>query len=64
VKFSDFIFEKKLGKAASLLLADKKKSVSKIVESLGYLNLSYFSKIFKEKYGFTPSQYKKYHTLN
>lgn len=33
-------------------------SVTEVAYSLGYMNLSYFIKIFKEKYNLTPKQYK------
>jgi len=33
--------------------------LSEIAERLGYFNLPHFSKIFKEKYGMTPVQFRK-----
>ncbi|MDR1771398.1 MAG: AraC family transcriptional regulator [Hungatella sp.] len=33
-----------------------------IISFLGYETSSYFTRIFKNKYGVTPSQYKKEHT--
>ncbi|HCK3395609.1 TPA: AraC family transcriptional regulator, partial [Clostridioides difficile] len=30
-----------------------------IIENVGYENLTYFYKIFKNKYGITPKEYKK-----
>lgn len=33
-------------------------SVTEVAYSLGYMNISYFIKIFKEKYNLTPKQYK------
>jgi AraC-type DNA-binding domain-containing proteins len=59
INFSDFILDKKFEKAAELLISEKKASVSYVAERLGYLNLPYFSKLFKEKYGMTPIQYRK-----
>lgn len=56
--FSDYIIEIKFKRAAELLLQSRLE-VSQIAEKLGYLNLSYFSKLFKEKYGVTPVQYRK-----
>jgi AraC-like DNA-binding protein len=56
--FSEHIVNKKLEKA-SYLLESQNLSVKDISESLGYFKLSYFSKIFKEKYGVTPTQYRK-----
>ncbi|PQJ80614.1 helix-turn-helix domain-containing protein [Polaribacter porphyrae] len=34
-------------------------NISQIVYSIGFSSRSYFSKIFKEKYGLTPNQFKK-----
>tara|TARA_R110002126_G_scaffold77796_3_gene193953 strand:+ start:18945 stop:19970 length:1026 start_codon:yes stop_codon:yes gene_type:complete len=34
-------------------------NISQIVYSIGFSSRSYFSKIFKEKYGVTPNQFKK-----
>lgn len=34
-------------------------NISQVVYSIGFTSRSYFSKIFKEKYGVTPNQFKK-----
>ena len=34
-------------------------NISQIVYSIGFSSRSYFSKIFKEKYGITPNKFKK-----
>ncbi|WP_245585041.1 helix-turn-helix domain-containing protein [Psychroserpens burtonensis] len=34
-------------------------NVSQVVYSIGFTSRSYFSKIFKEKYGITPNEYRK-----
>ncbi|WP_334056202.1 BLUF domain-containing protein [Polaribacter sp. P097] len=39
-------------------------SISEIVYKVGLNSRSYFSKIFKEKYGLIPKEYKKYHHLS
>lgn len=39
-------------------------NVSQVVYSIGFSSRSYFSKIFREKYGCTPNQFKKKNTLN
>lgn len=59
VNFSVFITEQKLLKAGDLLLHDKKRKVTEVANALGYYNHSYFSSIFKEKFGVTPAQYRK-----
>ncbi len=58
VNFSDYIIDMKFKKAVDLLIQSRLE-VSEIAERLGYLNLSYFSKLFKEKYGMTPVQFRK-----
>lgn len=44
---------------AEQLLTDTQKSVEEISEIVGYHNKGYFYKIFREKYGTTPSRYRK-----
>lgn len=43
---------------AVYLLSSSKLSVSDIIESVGYDNSSYFYRIFKEKYGMSPKEYR------
>lgn len=59
ISFSDYILDKKLEKAAELFATEGDKSIAEIAEKLGYLTPAYFSKIFKGKYGMTPTLYKK-----
>lgn len=61
IHFSDFVVQTKFEKATQLLLSDPSKKISDIAEELGYSNLTYFTKLFKEKYGMTPTQYRKSH---
>ncbi|MGN0764047.1 MAG: helix-turn-helix domain-containing protein, partial [Aristaeellaceae bacterium] len=59
VNFKEYVSEKKLEKAAEKL--KKPDAVVKTVANeLGYYNVSNFIKIFKEKFGYTPGQYKNY----
>lgn len=44
---------------ASQMLKESDLPVSRIATSVGYNNYSYFTKIFKNKYGMTPSQYQR-----
>lgn len=44
---------------ASRMLLSSKASIISIAEEAGYDNLSYFNRIFKNKYHMTPSQYRK-----
>lgn len=54
---TDFVRNFRLERAAQLL-EQKSDSVSQIAYQVGFDNLSYFAKCFKEKYGRTPSDYK------
>ena len=44
---------------AAELLKKSRKSISEIAKACGFSTVSYFSKIFKEKYGITPGTYRK-----
>ena len=59
INFSDFVINKKFEKATMLLLSCRQMSVTEIAEALGYFNPSYFTKLFKEKFGMTPVQLRK-----
>lgn len=52
----DYLKNIRLLKAKELL---KKHNVTEVAYSVGYENISYFIKLFKNKYGVTPKQYKK-----
>ena len=51
----EYIKNKKLQRASVYL---KEINVTDVAYNLGYRNLSYFIKIFKDRYGLTPKQYK------
>lgn len=53
-----YIVELRLNQAASLLRYSKM-SVREVSRKVGYVNQSHFMKIFKEKYGLSPLQYRK-----
>lgn len=61
MNFSTYVLDKKLEKAASLLVENPQMSIANIADSIGYFNLSYFANLFKKKFGLTPSQYRKKH---
>ena len=46
-------------KKASLLLENKEGNVSEVMYDVGFSNLSYFSKCFREEFGVTPKEYIK-----
>lgn len=56
---TDFIRQQRLKLAAKLLLEETEKSITEVAFQSGFVNMSYFSKCFKEKYGCTPSDYIK-----
>jgi signal transduction histidine kinase/ligand-binding sensor domain-containing protein/CheY-like chemotaxis protein/AraC-like DNA-binding protein len=45
-------------KKASLMLRNKQGNISEIMYSVGFSNLSYFSKCFKKEYGMSPKDYQ------
>lgn len=57
--FSEYVKELKLEKASDMLIQYKDQDITAIADKLGYLTPSYFSKLFKEKFGLTPTQYRK-----
>ena len=46
--------------AAKELLSDTKTPISQVASEVGYDNYSYFTKIFKEKTGVSPGDYRKH----
>lgn len=54
----DFIRNIRL-KQASILLSEKKLTVSEIAYATGFSNISHFSNSFKELYGVPPSEYRE-----
>lgn len=56
--YSAYVQQIRLEQAESLLLHSRA-SVEEIAHSVGYHNKGYFYKIFQEKYGMTPSRYRK-----
>ena len=55
---SDFIRNIRLEQAARLI-TEKKVNVSQVAYSLGFSSPSYFSHVFKQHFGFSPSEYAK-----
>lgn len=56
--YSAYVQSFRLEKAEKLLVSSEN-SIEKIAEAVGYHNKGYFYKIFQERYGMTPSQYRK-----
>ena len=57
IRFVDYINSVKLKRAAFLLL-DTKLGITEIASRLDYKDNSYFSKLFRAKYGVTPSMFR------
>lgn len=56
--FVDYLNDYRLSTAARMLLSSDE-NIIEIAADCGYDNLSYFNRIFKKKYGETPSSYRK-----
>ncbi|MBP9999922.1 MAG: AraC family transcriptional regulator [Clostridiales bacterium] len=56
-KYKDLLQEKRLSQA-SYFLKHTTLHVDEIGEAIGYSNLSYFHRIFREKYGMSPKAYR------
>ncbi|HLR22114.1 MAG TPA: AraC family transcriptional regulator [Pseudogracilibacillus sp.] len=56
--FKELLQEKRLSKAKELL-SGTKIPITRIIEEVGYNNVSYFYRIFKNKYGQTPKQFRE-----
>lgn len=55
--FKELLQEKRLTQAAYYLRSTRL-HVDEIGQAVGYSNLSYFHRIFQEKYGMTPKKYR------
>ncbi|WP_026355257.1 helix-turn-helix domain-containing protein [Massilia niastensis] len=56
--FSSYLNKLRLTEAARLLAEKDKAAVAEIAYSVGYSNVSYFNKLFKEEYGCTPKAFR------
>ncbi len=57
--FSAYLNKLRLTEAARLLSEEGEVNVAEIAYSVGYRNVSYFNKLFKNEYGCTPRTFKK-----
>ncbi|WP_179343991.1 helix-turn-helix domain-containing protein [Winogradskyella ursingii] len=60
---NDFIRNERL-KMAEKLISKNELNISEVVYTIGLSSRSYFSRIFKEKYGLTPKSYQDTFTVN
>lgn len=58
VTFKQLVQETRLNKAVDLL-SRTQMAITEIMQNVGYENITYFYKIFKEKYTMTPNEYRK-----
>lgn len=56
--FTGYLNKLRLTEAARLLAEKSEASIAEIAYSVGYKNVSYFNKLFKEEYGCTPKLFK------
>lgn len=56
--FNVYLNKLRLTEAARLLAENKEANVTEIAYSVGYNNVSYFNKLFKNEYGCTPKTFK------
>lgn len=56
--FTTYLNKLRLTEAARLLAEKEEANVAEIAYSVGYKNVSYFNKLFKEEYGCTPKTFK------
>ncbi len=55
---TEYITELRLDESKKIL-SETDLTITLIAEKIGYKNYSYFSKIFKERFGITPNEYKR-----
>lgn len=58
INFSKYLKKVRISKA-KLFLTETRLTLTEICEKVGYTELGYFSRVFKEETGMTPSQYRK-----
>lgn len=56
----DFVNEYRLEVSCQMLLTTEL-NITEIGIACGFNHLSYFSKMFREKYGYTPREYREKH---
>jgi AraC-like DNA-binding protein len=56
--FTAYVKKLRLTEAARLLTENPAANISEVAYSVGYGNISYFNKLFKEEYGCTPKMFK------
>lgn len=57
--FAQYLEDKRLEKAQTLIAEDTKASLTVLAERCGYANTQTFRRAFKKRYGLTPSEFKR-----
>jgi two-component system response regulator YesN len=60
LSISDYILQERMSRAKELLLKSDM-SISDVALSVGYMNFSYFSTLFRKETSMTPQEYRKQH---
>lgn len=60
----EYIMEYRLERARIMLWQNREISVTEIGQACGFTTTSYFGKCFREKYGMSPSEYRKGYAVN
>jgi len=61
--FTSYLNKLRLTEAARLLAEKRAATIAEIAYSVGYANVSYFNKLFKEEYGCTPKAFRSHATV-
>ncbi|MDC0609336.1 AraC family transcriptional regulator [Vibrio sp.] len=64
MSFQDYIINKRVALAKTLLVPSNKEKIASIAYQCGYHDISYFSRIFKKRTGLTPQQYRAQADIN
>jgi len=56
--FTGYVNKLRLTEAGRLLAVEARATVAEIAYSVGYANVSYFNKLFKDEYGYTPKSFR------
>lgn len=59
IGFSEYVVQRKFDEAARRLASGPGEPIQELARDLGYSDHSYFAKLFKERFGMTPMQYRK-----
>ena len=57
--FAQYLEDKRLEKAQTLIAGNTKASLTVLAERCGYANIQTFRRAFKKRYGLTPSEFKR-----